>query len=420
MTGNDPIENHEGVGDEIYRARLEASDCPSEMTAGETRWIDISLQNESAVAWPSPDIGIPDVAVTYHWLQSSGEPYHYLGQQTRLPSGLAPGETTQLSVRVEAPREPGHYLLQWDLLIEQVAWFTERGWRGPVSEVEVVQGVTIDVPVSDSINVVDTGTQLLLRFKYQELARQGSPLPHFSEVEFRNFSQSGEDGILLYLFSLIGEETRRAVEICAGDGIECNSANLILNHGWTGLLVDGDPERIRRARAFYTRSKDTWMWPPTIAEAWVTVDNVNDLIRKHGFEGEIDLLSLDMDGVDYWIWKAIDCINPRVVVLEYQSLWGPDRSVTVPYDPNFRPYLVEGFPDYAGASLAAFIKLGRSKGYRLVGCQRLGFNAFFVRQGVGEDIFPEIDAASCFSHPVVRHGMETRLGRVLHLPWEEV
>jgi len=282
------------------------------------------------------------------------------------------------------------------------------------------KGMDIVPPAAESLCAVDAGTQLLLRYRFQELARQGSPLPQFSEVEFRNFSQNGEDGILLYLFSLVGEETRRAVEICAGDGIECNSANFVINHGWTALLVDGDQDKISRGRSFYARCRDTWIWPPTMAEAWVTADNVNDLIRTHGFDGEIDLLSLDMDGVDYWIWKAIDCVSPRVVLLEYQDIWGPDRSVTVPYDQNFRAYWEGDFPDYGGASLAAFVKLGRQKGYRLVGCQRLGFNAIFLRNGVGDDIFPEIATGACFTHPKVRQGIETRLPRVVHLPWEEV
>lgn len=418
--GSAPDDRSLPAGDDMFRARLEVLNCPAAMTAGEPHWIDIRLQNQSSVPWPSPNSGIPDVMVTYHWLQPCGEPYHYLGHQTRLPGTLRPNEMTELSVRVEAPAETGRYLLQWDLLIEQLAWFTTRGWQGPRSEVDVMADARPELPVAESLGRVDTGTQLLLRFKYRELAREGSPFPHFSEVEFRNFSQNGEDGILLYLFSLIGEGTRRAVEICAGDGIECNSANLILHHGWTALLVDGNPDRIGRGRAFYAGCQDTWMWPPTIVEAWVTAENVNDLIRAHGFAGEIDLLSLDMDGVDYWIWKAVDCISPRVVVLEYQDLWGPDRSVTVPYDPNFRAYWVEGLPDYGGASLAAFVKLGRQKGYRLVGCERLGYNAFFVRNGIGDDILPEVAAETCFTHPRVQQRIEMRLPLVAHLPWEDV
>src|SRR5207253_7554208 len=83
---------------------------------------------------------------------------------------------------------------------------------------------------------VDRGTQILLRIKYRELTAQGRLLP-FDDVEFRNYSQNGEDGILWYLFSVIGESNKVWVEICAADGIQCNCANLIINHGWTALLV---------------------------------------------------------------------------------------------------------------------------------------------------------------------------------------
>src|SRR5580692_993562 len=94
--------------------------------------------------------------------------------------------------------------------------------------------------------------QVLLRLQYQDLARRGTGLPDFSHVEFRCYSQNSEDGILLYIFSLLGTTNRRVVEISAGDGIECNAANLIINHGWRGLLVDGDSEQIARGRAFYS------------------------------------------------------------------------------------------------------------------------------------------------------------------------
>ena len=131
------------------------------------------------------------------------------------------------------------------------------------------------------------------------------------------FSQFDEDGILLYLFTVLGVAHKTSVEVCAGVGHECNSANLIINHAWDGLLIDGNPENVRIAREFYARYPDTFWRPPTVAHAWVDAETINDIITENGFSGEIDLLSLDMDGVDFWIWKALTCINPRVVVLEY-------------------------------------------------------------------------------------------------------
>jgi hypothetical protein len=237
--------------------------------------------------------------------------------------------------------------------------------------------------------------QVSLRMQYQALARSGGPLPALSDVEFKCYSQNGEDGILLYLFSLLGTTNRRVVEVCAGHGMECNAANLIVNHGWEALLLDGDDDLLALGRAFYAKCRTTSLWPPTLAQAWITAENVNEVVGAH-FRGPIDLLSLDLDGNDYWVWRALDCITPRVVVLEFNAGIGPDDSVSMTYQPGFqldfsvRPYR-------CGASLAAFVKLGRAKGYRLVGLQSMGFNAFFVREGVGERLLPERTPAECFA-----------------------
>lgn len=264
----------------------------------------------------------------------------------------------------------------------------------------------------------DKVSQLLLSIKYRELLYNKMPLPEIADVGFRVFSQNDEDGILLYIFSLIGTVNKKVVEVCAADGIQCNSANLIINHGWTGLLFEGDEEAVKKGRAFYANCKDTHIFPPQFVHAWIDAECINTLISSHGFKNEIDLLIVDMDGVDYWIWKAIDCIKPRVVIVEYQDIWGAERSVTVPYRRDFNRFDIH--EDYFGASLPAFVKLGREKGYRLVGCNRYGFNAFFVRSGIGEDILPEVTPQKCLKHPKVLHGILTRLPKVKDFEWLEV
>jgi hypothetical protein len=238
--------------------------------------------------------------------------------------------------------------------------------------------------------------QVLLRLQYQDLARRAVDLPKLEDVEFRCHSQNGEDGILLYIFALIGTTNRKVVEICAGDGIECNAANLLVNHGWSGLLFDGDAEQVARGKAFYSECRNTWVSPPTFVPAWITSEVVNGLVADHGFSGTVDLLSLDVDGNDYWIWKALDCVAPRVVVLEFNAGFGPEVSATMSYQPDFR--LDYAHPPYrCGASLSAFVKLAGAKGYRLVGVQSRGFNAFFVRNGIGERLLPERSVSECFN-----------------------
>jgi len=147
-------------------------------------------------------------------------------------------------------------------------------------------------------------TQILLAMKYKEMLALKLPMPTLEEVEFRAYSQFGEDGILLYLFSIIGTNNKKCVEICGGGGYD-NTANLIINHGWNGLFFEGGEKSIQRGQQFYARCADTKVWPPKLINAWVTAENINPLLQEQGYNGEIDLLSLDMDGVDYWIWQAI-------------------------------------------------------------------------------------------------------------------
>lgn len=269
---------------------------------------------------------------------------------------------------------------------------------------------------------MDAGSQVMLQTIYRDLMRSGRELPRLEDTGFKVFSQTNEDGILLYIFSIIGTYDKSCVEICAGNGIECNTANLIVNHGWTALLVDGNEKLVEAGNAFYKKNRSTFIYPPAFIHAWITRDNINDLISAH-YQGEIDLLSIDLDGVDYWIWDAIDVIAPRVVVVEYQDIIGPERALTVPYKDDFNawvPPMTDGIPNYFGASLPAFVKLARRKGYRLVGCNRLGYNGFFVQNGFGDKELPEIPVEACFKHPKVFRGMRERFPTVQDFPWVEV
>jgi hypothetical protein len=272
----------------------------------------------------------------------------------------------------------------------------------------------------DRIGAVDKAAQIQLMLAYQRLAREGAGLPALEDTELRVYSQNGEDGILLYLFALLGFTDRRCLELCAGDGVSCNSANLIINHGFHGALFDGNEKAIASGERFYKRCRDTRLFPPLLCKAWITRDNVNDLVRQAGLEGPIDFFSLDMDGVDYWIWEALEVVQPRVVVVEFNNLWPGDACVTVPYREDFAAQYHATGCDYAGASLGAFVKLAARKGYRLVGAQRYGFNAFFVREGLADPLLPAVPPETCVRHPFARHAREVRWERVRDLPWQEV
>lgn len=262
--------------------------------------------------------------------------------------------------------------------------------------------------------------QIMLTLQYQERANTGLLANSFNDIEFSRYSQNGEDGILLYIFALIGYTNKQVVEICAGDGIECNAANLIINHGWEGLLFDGNEQAIARGKAYYAQQTNAWRLrrlPPQLVQAWITAENVNQLIIDHGVEGEIDLFSLDMDGVDYWIWKALDCIQPRVVVVEYNNRWRADQSVTVPYQHDFSAdgASVDG-AGYFGASLLAFTRLAQQKGYRLIGANGPNTNAFFMRQDVGQAYFPEVSVESCLNSDYARDQQRTKYPLIQNRP----
>jgi hypothetical protein len=198
--------------------------------------------------------------------------------------------------------------------------------------------------------------------------------------ELKIRSQNGEDGILLFIFSQIGTTDRRFVEFGVGDGSICNTANLSLNWGWSGLLMEARTSDVESARRNYRKWLGADSHQVRIRKAFVTAENINELLPIEGFQGPIDLLSIDIDGNDYWVWKAIKQIEPRVVIVEYNASFGPKESVTIPYDPQFNAYKFHVSGIFHGASLAALRKLGEEKGYALVGCDSRGVNAFFVRK----------------------------------------
>jgi len=259
--------------------------------------------------------------------------------------------------------------------------------------------------------------QKALMQSYRLMAQQvPEALPAIADVGFRKYSQFEEDGILLYLFSLVSPINRTCVEICGGNGRECMTTNLIVNHGWWGHLFDGNETNVAAGKRFFSNSRDTFFHPPEFNHAWVTAENINEVISKSGARGPIDLLSLDIDGMDYWIWKAISVIEPQVVVCETHNLIPPEKSLTVPYDPKF----TFSSEDFRGASLAAMCRLGREKGYRLIGTHRFGFNAFFLKNGVGERYFPEVTVESCMDDPATRRLLREKWTKIQAMPWQSV
>jgi len=218
--------------------------------------------------------------------------------------------------------------------------------------------------------------EIWLRQQHPSLFSETSPgLPEFSV-----YSQNGEDGLLLSLIEQTGAASKTFVEIGVEDAQECNTAILAFLLGWDGLMLEANPlgadAALRLAARLLARKRNRLQIRP----AFVTAENVNGLIEEAGFSGELGVLSIDVDGVDYWLWKAVRVVSPRLVAIEYNASFGATRAVTVPYKPDFR--CPQEYPGslYHGASLVALELLGRQLGYVLVAVESAGVNAFFVRQ----------------------------------------
>jgi hypothetical protein len=219
---------------------------------------------------------------------------------------------------------------------------------------------------------------------------------NLSDTGFRVFSQFEEDGKMLFIFSKIGMRNESFVEIGADDGLNSNCANLALNFQWHGLFIDANTLGISRGAYFYKRYPNPYGYKPKFICSRVTRENINGLIEGGGYRGEIDLLSIDIDGNDYWIWDAITVVKPRVVIIETHINFGM-KDVVVPYDAN---YFYPGVhPDYHGASPKAMVRLARQKGYRLIGANKLGFNFIFLNNEEGLDVFPEVSIEEVMNHP---------------------
>lgn len=195
------------------------------------------------------------------------------------------------------------------------------------------------------------------------------------DYEFKVYSQWGEDGIIDHLTSSALITTRSFVEFGVENYTESNTLFLLKHRHWRGLIIDGSTENIAAVR----KSPVFWRYDLLAEAAFVTCDNINDVIRRNGFAGELGLLSVDIDGNDYWVWQAIDSVDPCIVVCEYNSLFGPTACVSTPYQPDFQRTRAHPSNMYYGASISALTYLAGKRGYSLVGGNSAGNNAFFVR-----------------------------------------
>ena len=269
----------------------------------------------------------------------------------------------------------------------------------------------------DRFRQLERNASAALFSRYPEIAADLPYATMLARHEFRVSSQNGEDGIIAFVFSQIGTTDCRFVEFGSGDGRQCNTASLSVNFGWTGLLMDADAQKVRAAVAHYTQLGLSEA--VRVRHCLVTTENINTELRESGFLGEIDLLSIDIDGNDYWVWEAIRLVQARVVVIEYNATFGRERAVAIPYSPDFNRFDAHPSGRYHGASLKALELLGRIKGYSLVGCNSDGVNAFFVRSDLLSGRLRAISSAQAYHEERKRRRIATsaeQLAAIAHLP----
>jgi hypothetical protein len=195
------------------------------------------------------------------------------------------------------------------------------------------------------------------------------------DAEFKVFSQFGDDGIIQYLIHRLAPLPDSFIEFGSENYRESNTRFLLLNDNWRGLVLDGSKRCVDQVRA----DENYWRHTLTATHAWITRDNINDLIREAGFAGEIGLLSIDIDGNDYWVWEKLNVVDPVITIVEYNSVFGADLAITIPYDEKFIRHRAHYSGQFWGASLSGLNLLAKSKGYSLIGCNSAGNNAYFIR-----------------------------------------
>jgi hypothetical protein len=225
-----------------------------------------------------------------------------------------------------------------------------------------------------------------------------------NDYEFKVFSQGGEDGIIQFLVSRIEIKNRTFIEFGTEDFRESNCRFLLVGSNWSGFVVDGSPRNMERLR----RSRFYWRHSLQSKAAFITRENINSILSESGFDRELGILSVDIDGVDYFVLQELHVWQPSILIVEYNAIFGKGRAVSVPYDPSFLRTRKHFSNLYYGASLAAFVHLLAGRGYALVGVNSAGNNAFFVRKDLLNDRVRQISLDEGFRESCFREGRDEK------------
>ncbi len=207
---------------------------------------------------------------------------------------------------------------------------------------------------------------------------------------YKVYSQNDEDGIIQEIFKRIKVTNKKFVEIGVGDGLENNTYFLFFK-GWTGAWIEGSHKNAQDIRKRFHSLLHTHKLQ--IVEHYVDQENINQIFTESGLIGEIDLFSIDIDGNDYYVLKALDCLSPRVIVAEYNGKFPADVDWCMHYDSKHR----WTGTDKMGVALLTQTEMLNAKGYQLVGTNITGSNAFYVKKELCKDLFIEQDIKELYN-----------------------
>lgn len=216
---------------------------------------------------------------------------------------------------------------------------------------------------------------LVARVAINQIISRGQ-LDNIQEAEFQIYSQFGDDGIIQYLISQLDIPEKTFIEFGVENYAEANTHFLLINNNWKGLVIDGDKENVN----FIRQDTIYWKYDLIAVEAFVDQKNINKIFLENKYSGEIGILSIDVDGNDYWIWDAINVVSPVIVIVEYNSVFGNKHAITIPYDPQFIRTKAHYSNLYWGCSLKALCLVAEKKGYYFIGSNSNGNNAYFLRR----------------------------------------
>jgi hypothetical protein len=222
------------------------------------------------------------------------------------------------------------------------------------------------------------------------------------DFEFKVFSQWGEDGIIQHLIGNLKIAHRTFIEFGVEDFFESNCRFLLMKDYWQGFVIDGSSANIARLKASYF----FWKYPLNARASFITRENVELLLEESGFGKDLGILSVDIDGVDYYVLERLDAWRPRILIVEYNGTFGGRRAVSVPYTPDFRRSVQHSSNLYYGASLPAFQRFASSRDYALVGVNSAGSNAFFVRRDILNENIREVSIDACYRDSSFREGRD--------------